>query len=295
MQKTHRLLENIDLFIQDRRASNLSKKSIQWYIDTLDKWYKFSFLSGIEDVESITPTLIRLYLLDLKEKGHNDGGVHGYYRSLKVFLNFFENEFQPDDWKNPILRIKPPRMIVEPIEGIGVDNIKKLLSLCDKATFLGSRDTLVLSVLTETGVRASELLQINIEDIDFSDSSITIRNGKGRKPRIVFIGSTCRKQLRKYLNKRKSQDGALFITNQGTRLTFSGLRQIIRRLCKQAGMEEEGLHSFRRTFAIEQLRQGVDIQTIARLLGHSSLQVVSRYLKQTKTDLRMSYRSIIDS
>ncbi len=286
--------KSIEVFMLDRKAQNLSKGTLTWYQKRLPEFGRYCKDYNISLVTEITPDLIRSYISHLREKGHNDGGVHTYYRTIKSFLFFFENEFEPENWKNPIRKVKAPRVTIEPIEGVSIEDIHKLLEVCEKNTFLGERNRTILQVLLETGVRASELLQLNIEDIDFSDFSILVKMGKGRKPRNVFIGRTVRRQLRKYLKFRKASKGALFISNHYERLQYFGLREIIRRLSKLAGIEEPGIHDFRRTFALEMLRRKVDIQTIARLMGHTSLQVISRYLKQTKADLGESFKSIID-
>ncbi len=289
---TYRLSDFIDEFENDRRSQNLTKKSIQFYRERLIEFERYCNLFGIYLVEEITPDLIRSFLLHLQEKGHNSGGVHTYYRSIKAFLNFYENEIEPENWKNPIKKVKSPKVIQEPIEGIGIDTVNKLIAVCDSSP-IGIRNKTILLILLETGVRANELLQINIEDINLIDSSILIRQGKGRKPRTVFFGSTAKKVLRKYLRNLPNK-GALFISIGGDRLKYSGLRQLIRRLSQKANLPEQSLHDFRRTFALECLRNGVDPFTISRLMGHTSLQVLSRYLRQTKADLGESYKSIID-
>lgn len=294
MKITNGLFNSTKAFLQDRKAQNLSKRSIEWYEYKLQGFLNFCSDNQIKEPEEITPQFLRSYLLYLQDKGHNDGGVRSYYRAIKAFLNFYELEFEPDNWKNPIKKIKPPKEVIEPIEGIGKDTVNELISLCKKGSFNGERDRTILMVLLETGVRASELLQLNIEDIDFSDSSILVKLGKGRKPRSVFIGQLVRRQIRRYLKFRNDSNPALFISNLGIRLTYPALREIVRRLSIRAGIPEPGIHSFRRTFALEMLRRKVDIQTIARLMGHSSLQVISRYLRQTKGDLGDSFKSIMD-
>lgn len=281
-------------FLTDRKSQNLSPKSIQFYKEKLLGFEKYCRENGIHQVLDITPDLIRSFILDLQDTGHNSGGVHSYYRSIRAFLYFYWNEHEPVT-KNPILKVKSPKCVNEPIQGIGVENVEKLVKECDSDTFFGLRDKTLLLLLLETGVRAQELLDINIEDIDFIDSSILIRQGKGRKPRNVFMGNSARRQLRKYLKSLNKDKGALFLNKEGERLKYGGLREVIRRLSIKAGLPEQGIHNFRRTFAIEQLRRGVDLYTISRLMGHTSLQVLSRYLKQSKGDLQVSYRSIIDS
>ena len=241
-------------------------------------------------ISQITPSLIRDYLLILEERGHNAGGVHGYFRSVKAFLRWYWDELDIET-VNPISKVKTPRLPVEPIEGISRDEFESLLSACKK-TFLGERDRAILMVLLDTGIRASELCSIRLEDVNLIDSSILIRQGKGKKPRYVFFGKTTRKQLRRYL--RYTDSPYLFINRFGEKLVFNALRQIVRKLCREAGIKEIGLHSFRRAFCLECLRKGIPEITIARLMGHTSTQLIGRYAKQTTVDLQNSYRSPLD-
>ncbi|MFZ3080729.1 MAG: site-specific integrase [Bellilinea sp.] len=284
---------SITEFLNDRQAQNLSKNTLSYYNFGLLEFDNYCNQWGVFQVIEITPDLIRAFLLHLQDKGHSSGGVHSYYRTIRAFLYFIENEYEPENWKNPIKKVKSPKVIVEPIEGVSMEYFQKLVDTCD-STVLGIRDKAILYTLLETGVRAQELLSINVGDIDFTDSSILIRQGKGRKPRSVFFGFTARKCLRKHLRNLPDKSPA-FTTLEGLRLSYTGLRQVVRRLCKKAGIPEQSLHDFRRTFALESLKKGVDIFTISRLMGHTSLQVLSRYLRQTKGDLGESYKSIIDN
>ena len=284
----------IEEFLQDRRAQNLSPTTIKFYRSRLTQFERFCHQHQVTTVESITPDTIRLFILHLEQKGHNDGGRHTYYRTIKTFLFFYESELEPTNWMNPIRKVKAPRMIVEPLEGVPVEVVHKLIDTCPRGTMMGERNRAILMVLLETGVRAAELIQMNIEDINLNESSILVRRGKGRKPRTVFVGSIARRQLRKWLKYRGVSSGALFVNNGGERLRYNGLREVIRRVSRLAGVDCPGIHDFRRTFALEMLRRGVDIQSIARLMGHTSLQVISRYLKQTDRDLGNSFKSIID-
>jgi site-specific recombinase XerD len=289
------LEDDVRAFIQDRKAQRLAVKTIAFYTDTLRTFTRFCYQQNVGSVPDITPNLLRAFLLFLEEKGHKEGGIHGYYGAIKVFLRFWEAEFEPENYKNPILKVKPPRVPVEPIEGISKDNIQLLVCNCARGRFNGERDRSILLILVETGIRATELTSLSLEDLDLSQNSLLIRQGKGTKPRTVFFGKTCRKQLRVYLRYRDYQEGALFPTDEGTRLTYSGLRQIMKRLAEKAGIPEPGIHSFRRTFALECLRKGIDVYTISRLMGHTTIQMLSRYLRQTSDDLGHAYRSIVDN
>ncbi|MEL7657423.1 MAG: site-specific integrase, partial [Bacillota bacterium] len=154
-------------------------------------------------------------------------------------------------------------------------------------TLLGLRDKAIILTLLDTGVRAQELLQMDITDLNLITGEILVKQGKGRKPRTVFIGSKTKRTLRNYLNKRNDPIPALWITNSNYhKLTYSGLVWVIKRRSKTAGVDNIPLHSFRRQFALSMLRRGVDILTISRIMGHTSLAVINRYVKQLNSDLQ---------
>ena len=116
--------------------------------------------------------------------------------------------------------------------------------------------------------------------------------GKGGKQRIVYIGRNSRRHIRRYLNTRPElfMNSPLWITKDGCRLTYSCLREIIRRRAKEAQVDEPGIHDFRRCFAIEFLRNDGDIFTLQKILRHSSLEMVKRYLFISNADCETAYR-----
>ena len=149
-------------------------------------------------------------------------------------------------------------------------------------------------MLIETGLRATELIKLNIEDISFENSSILVKMGKGRKPRTVFLGQKTRKVLRAYIKARNSVQElqgqpALWVTKQGDRMEYWCLNEILKRRARSANIEKPELHGFRRAFALNFLRNGGDIYTLQKLMGHSDLQVMRRYLAQTTEDLQAAH------
>ena len=134
----------------------------------------------------ITPALIRQYLFSLEDR-HNPGGIHGYYRTLRTFLYWWEEETEPEGWRNPIRKVKAPKLAAQPLEGVDVEAVR---ALAKGATV---RDTAILYALMDTGARAREFLDLNLSDVNQATGEILIRSGKGRKPRYVFIGRTARK------------------------------------------------------------------------------------------------------
>jgi integrase/recombinase XerD len=191
----------IENFLKDRKAQSLSKGTVEYYKQKLRVFVEYCNTQEVKLISQITPSLLRDFLLLLSERGHNEGGVHGYFRSTKAFLRWYWEEVEPD-YPNPISKVKAPRLPVEPIEGISREDFDTLLSTCRGK--LAERDKAILMVLLDTGVRASELCDIRLDDLSFGDSSILIRQGKGKKPRSVFFGKKTRRQIRRYLKFRVS-------------------------------------------------------------------------------------------
>ncbi len=147
--------------------------------------------------------------------------------------------------------------------------------------------------LLDSGVRVSELIALNVGVVDESTGEITVRAGKGQKQRTVYIGLKTRKQLKRYLAVRevKGPQEPLFISEkQRQRLTVSGMVQLMRRLREQSGVDICTCHTFRRTFAINCLRNGMNIYVLARLMGHTDIIILRQYLALVDADLSEAHR-----
>ena len=220
---------------------------------------------------------------------HKPGGVHAFYRTVRVFLRWYAVEFEPDGWRDPLRKLKPPKVDIEPLEAVPLEHVRAMLDTCDRGKFTGERDRAILLFLLDTGVRAGELLALDRQDADSLTGDVLIRKSKSRKPRAVFLGRTARRALRSYLKLRTDAVRAVFVTDEIDRLKMAGLRQIILRRAKRANVPAPGLHAFRRAFALAMSRAGVDLLTIALLRGHSDLSLLDRYIRQTSDDLRGSH------
>jgi integrase/recombinase XerD len=186
--------------------------------------------------------------------------------------------------------LKAPKISTQPLEPIELSDVAALVHTCTSGSFLDYRDKALLVFLLDTGARAREVLQIDIEDIDLVSGATIIHRGKGGKARTVFVGKSSRKTLRTYLKHRYDNNPALWVTDETERLEYSGLRGILGRRAKQAGVKAPSLHSFRRAFAINMLRAGVDVFSLQKLMGHADLQVLRRYLAQTTDDIAQAHR-----
>ena len=279
----------VESFLIDRRSQSLSPETIELYTKKLQYFLKYCERQALTQISQLTSDFIRRYLLELSET-HNPGGVHACFRPLRTMLYWLEEEeIMPDGWKNPIRRVKAPKLPTDPIEPIQIEEIHQLLKTC-QGNYSGVRDKAMMLGLLDTGARAKEFLNINLEDVDLATGAVMIRQGKGRKPRMVFLGRKTIRAIRGYLRYRKDNSPALWVSIHGERMTYSALRCFLRRRAEQVGLKSIPTpHDFRRAFALVMLRNGVDIFALQKLMGHSDLQILRRYLAQTDRDIHNAH------
>lgn len=273
-------------FLVDRCARNYTDATLKWYRRCLGKWSEFCVKEGIETTHEVTASHVRRYLIILGEQ-HTKGGVATLFTGLRAYLNWFKDEYAPVEWA-PLARIKAPKRPKERVEPLSLEHFKKLIAQTKRRSFAGDRDRAVLHLLLDTGIRHQELTDLNVGDVNLTTGQVIIRRGKGQKSRVVFIGAKCRRLLIAYFRHRAHLEdhSPLWINRDGVRMTGSGLRQIVRRLAQKAGIPEPGMHSFRRAFAVNSLRNGMDVLMLQRLMGHADLSVLDRYLALVDDDLR---------
>lgn len=275
-------------FLNDRRAQNLSPATVKFYHWELKLFLDYCDAQAVKLISQVTPGFIRQFLIKLAED-HNPGGVHCVFRSIRAFFNWWEVEAAPEGWKNPIKKVKAPKIGQEPLKPVMDDDIGKLIEACKGNDFFNLRDKAIFFALLDTGARAQELLSWDREDVNLVSGQVIIKRGKGRKPRVVFLGRVARKALRAYMARRTDTELPIWLSKEGNRLTYGGLREIFRRVSKEAGIKTPAIHSFRRAFALAMLRNGTDVFTLQKLMGHADLTILRRYLAQTDEDLRLAH------
>lgn len=274
-------------FLLDRKAQNMTEQTQRFYRVKLEHFINWLDAQAVKNVTDLSPELLRGFFIYLSEHGHNAGGVHAFYRTIKTFLRWYALEFEPEDWRDPLRKVKPPKVDIEPLEPIPLEHIRAMLDTCERGKFTGERDRAIILFLLDSGVRAGELLALDRPDVDTLTGDVLIRKSKSRKPRTVFLGRSARRALRSYLKLRGMDNvKAVFVTDEIERLKMAGLRQIMVRRAKRAGVPVPSLHGFRRACALALKRAGVDLLSIARLLGHSDISLLQRYIKQDAEDLR---------
>lgn len=293
---------DIQDFMLDRRVKQASAKTMLWYKDALRKFREFCVGNGIQRTADINARALRLYLAHLEDAGHNPGGISNLYRAVRAYLKWCAEEYSLSPLTEALRKAPGPTPSSEPLDPVPLENVSAMIAQCTPRTFTGERDKALLYMLLDTGVRHEELTNLAVDDVNLEAGSVLVREGKGGKSRTVFVGMKARRALINYLRYRDSPfishmrrkhgmtvTDALWLTDEGTPLTKSGIRQIVMRRARQAGVPEPGMHEFRRAFAVNSLRNGMDVITLQRLLGHSTLAVINRYLKLVSDDLKRSH------
>jgi integrase/recombinase XerC len=290
LYQSYDLREWAEMFIHACRSRNLAIGTIEFYTKKLKAFIEFCADIAITDINEIRPETIRHFLIYLEERHHKPGGIHCYYRVLKTFLLWYEVETEPDNWANPIERVRAPIVPLEPLDPVSVDTVREMIRTCLPEQLTAARDKASLLFLLDTGVRLAEFLGLNRQDVNLITGTVQIRRGKGRKPRNVYMGDKARIALKRYLRDRNDHNPALWIGTSGERLSATAVRSMLRRRSDRAGVPVPSPHDFRRAFAIERWRAGTDIVTLSKLMGHTSLQILNRYLKQVGEDLEQAAR-----
>lgn len=211
-----------------------------------------------------------------------------YYRSLKRFLNWVKQEGYLKE--NPIDQIKLVEPKPTPIDPYHPDHISRMPKVLDhdwkvattpRQRMLAARDRAVLLLFLESGLRLSELTSLQIQDIDLQRQRVLVTQGKMGKGRLAGFGPDTKKALWRYLGLRQADfdPNALWLTEEGRPLSIYGVQQIVRRLKKDAGLQQltGNIHKLRHTFATTYLKHTHDMKGCRLLLGQSTLAMVERY------------------
>lgn len=282
----------LDVFLADLKASQRRETTRRFYQQKLTPFLSYLGERGINSAAGLNAAAIRGYMLILAET-HTPGGCHAYWRAIRAFTRFLLREGVLE--RDPMVALRAPRVDQEPLEPVSLVVVQALVATC-RGSLRDLRDASILLTLLDTGLRAGEAVALNLGDLTLSDGALLIRTAKNHKPRMVFVGALARRALARYLRLRPEAqpDEPLWLAyprgGAGVRLTYSGLREIIRRRARLAGQRPPTLHSFRRAFAIEMLRNGADLISLSRMMGHGSLPVLKRYLQQDKNDLAAVHR-----
>lgn len=259
------------------RARNRSPKTIVGYLQTVELFRAFLVRVGMPTaVECLTREHVEAFIADQVERW-KPKTAHVRYGDLRQFFNWLVEDGEIS--RHPMSRMKPPTVPEQTVPVVADGDLKRLLKVCEGAAFDARRDTAILRTLLDCGIRLGELTKLKVEDVDFDLRVINVF-GKGRRSRAVPFGMKTGQALDRYLRARVSHPlasvASLWVGPRGP-LTDSGVTQMLRRRCKEAGVARLHPHQLRHTAAHTFFAMGGREGDAMRLFGWRSAQMTKRY------------------
>lgn len=281
---------NFEIYLE--AELNYSKKTKEGYILEINKFQNYLEENKI-NFKNIKKEEIRSYLKYLDDFKYKNTSISKNLSALRSFYKFLVmEEIVPN---NPFLLISNPKKEKKLPDFLNEVEIEDLLNIYDSNTYDGIRNRLILELLYSTGIRVSELVNIKLKDINYSDKSILIM-GKGKKERIVLFGDVTANLLEKYLKESRGfyLDGKtsdyLILNKYGKGISVRSIQKLINSCTNKLALKHKATpHTIRHTFATHLLNHGADIKSVQELLGHESLSTTQIYTHITNDRLRSVY------
>lgn len=280
------------LVVERRLATNTVKS----YERDLKKYYQYvTKVENITAFNDVNRLHVIHFLKHIKEQGNSARTLARHIASIRSFHKFlFRDKITDHD---PTEQIETPQAERKLPKVLNISEVEALLDAPKLDNPLGVRDKAMLELLYATGLRVSELINLNLADIHLSMGFIRCL-GKGNKERIVPLGSVATKALQAYLDngraqlvKRKKND-AFFVNHHGNRLTRQGFWKNLKKIAKEAQIEKELTpHTLRHSFATHLLENGADLRAVQEMLGHADISTTQIYTHVTKTRLKDVYKT----
>lgn len=269
-------------FILSRQAMLCSPKTLSWYTFTLGKVIEWLVENGVTTPQEIEARHVRAYLSNMAGKELSDTYIHNHARAIRTLLTFFHTE----KYITTPITFQMPSMADKRLPCLSTEDVQKLLADCQTP-----RDTAVILLMVDTGLRRAEVCALNWEDVEVSNGLVRVVRGKGGKARSVVVGVSTRRALLAYRRQLNPQpDQPLFQTKDGGRFTNNGLRSLLLRVGERANVKVTP-HALRRTFATMSLRAGMNLLHLQGLLGHSTIEMTRRYVSMVDDDLLDAHRT----
>ncbi|WP_433742968.1 site-specific tyrosine recombinase XerD [Falsibacillus pallidus] len=273
----------------------LAKNTIVSYERDLKAY--INYLTKVEEMGSlneVSRTHIVHFLGHLKQQGKSVRTIARHIASIRSFHQFLLREKAVD--MDPSVHIDTPQHGRSLPKVLSLEEVESLLEAPDDSTPIGARDKAMLEILYATGIRVSELIGLNLDDVHLTMGFVKCI-GKGNKERIIPIGRTAVTVLENYmggsrlrLRSSKYKTDALFLNHHGNRLTRQGFWKILKGLAKKANIEKELTpHTLRHSFATHLLENGADLRAVQEMLGHADISTTQIYTHVTKTRLKDVY------
>jgi len=282
-------------FLEDLKVSkNMAENTVAAYGRDILEFAKFLKEKADVKLTDASNTDIVSFLFKLKSSGKSAATVNRKTASIRAFYNYLVEQSCISE--NPTANIKSPKITRKEPEYLTIEEVNKLLSLPDDS-IKGARDMAILELLYATGVRVSEIIEANLEDVNLRMGFFTC-TGEFGKARIIPMGRPARAAVEAYIydarpkliDKGKAEDQALFLNYLGERITRQGLWKMLKEYAKQAGIKGKITpQTLRNSFAVHMIQNGADLKSLQELLGHEDISATQVYLSVTKNRIKDVY------
>lgn len=274
----------VRLFLAAKRVEGCSEKTVKYYDSTIRNAVK----KIDKDIIQITTDDLRIYLDDYQTESQiSKVTVDNIRRILSSFFSWLEDE----DYvvKSPVRRIHKVKTCKTVKETYSDEDLELMRDECE-----GIRDLAIIDLLASTGMRVGELVKLNKKDIDFQNRECIVL-GKGNKQRKAYFDARTKLHLKKYIDFRKDDNEALFVSLQKpyNRLQISGVEIRLRELGNRLNIDKVHPHKFRRTLATSAIDKGMPIEQVQQLLGHQSIDTTLQYSMVNQNNVKESHRKYI--
>ncbi len=271
----------------------VAANTLKAYERDLNSYLQFIAVRGIEDIDNLKRLDIIDFLSFLKKSGYSPSTISRKLAAIKSFHKFTVREGFVS--KLPTSELHSPKLIKRLPIVLTVEEVTRILEQPKGYEPLTLRDKAILELMYATGMRVSELIGLDTDDIDKESGTVRCF-GKGSKERYIPIGSYALEATNTYLERgrprliKKTRPSALFLNARGKRLSRQGCWKIFKQYIEQSGISKKVYpHSLRHSFATHLLEAGADLRAIQEMLGHAFISTTQVYTKLTRQDLKEIY------
>lgn len=275
-------------YLLDCRVRNLSKRTIESYKSQLNVFYGYlRDVHGLNELSEVSKLHLKKFILNCQEEGKKETYINTILKAVKLFYKYMTNEYEVTNITKEIRLLKEPKLLLTTFSDTEVSN---LIKFYNKKGFVNQRNKLIIEVMADTGLRAEEVRNLTNDNVKEGYFQFM---GKGSKERVVKISPYLEQSLKRYrrtkagyfnnLRNYREIDDFLFISKSGRRLKNNVLlEKVVKDACIATNVREEvqrkSCHSLRHYYAQKLLKNGVNLYTISRLLGHSNIKTTQTYL-----------------
>lgn len=258
--------------------------------------YFMSYIGKDTNIAEIGLNELRSYYMSLRARELSTVSIQTYIRGLRAFLSWcFQEEYITENLTDKFKLPKAKRRVIDVLTD---EEITRLFKYFDTSDFIGLRNMCIVLLMLDSGLRLSEVVSLKVSSVHIAEGYIIV-TGKGNKERYVPIGLQCKRYLMRYSVYRDSATGEapLFVKGTMTAIKINTVKGMFRKLKKCTGIERLRPHLLRHTFATRYLENGGDIYSLQMILGHTSLEMVKKYLHliPSKTVMNFSVYSPVDN